>query len=39
LLLGDLDAGYMVLSANDDVRARLAIAAERYGVPIDGQRF
>jgi predicted RNase H-like nuclease len=37
LLLGDLKTGYMVLPASADVRGRLAEAASRYGVPLDGR--
>lgn len=36
LLLGDLRAGYMVLPASPDLRARLSAAAGRIGVPLDG---
>lgn len=36
ILLGDLSAGYMVLPASPDLRARLASAAGRVGVPVDG---
>ena len=36
LLLGDLKTGYMVLPASAAVRSRLAEAASRYGVPVDG---
>ena len=36
LLLGDLTSGYMVLPASPAVRKRLAVAAHRLGVPLDG---
>lgn len=34
MVIGCLDHGYMVLPASADVRARLEVAAERYGVPV-----
>jgi len=36
LLLGDFTSGYMVLPASFEVRARLALAAHKVRVPIDG---
>ncbi len=36
VMIGDLDAGYMVAPASPDVRARLIAAARVRGVPVDG---
>lgn len=35
IMIGDRTTGYMIAPASADVRARLEIAAERAGVPID----
>lgn len=36
LLLGDLDTGYMVLPASQNVRERLTVSARKYLVAMDG---
>lgn len=37
LMLGDIKTGYMVMPASAGVRERLAQAARKYSVPIDGK--
>lgn len=37
IMIGDRSSGYMIAPASADVRARLVIAADKVGVPIDSE--
>jgi len=39
IMIGDLQAGYMIAPASQDVRARLTAAGAVRGVPIDGRLY